>query len=162
MKEERVKEAFKDTPVNVTTEGHKHLGAALGSRSYACEYISEKVDTGISGVTKLAESQPQACYAAYNFGLNHRWMYFLRKLLEPLEKEISDLLIPAITKHACNENDRNIISLPQRYGGLGMTDLCTEVCQDQPSNKLVVIEKRQPKISGVMSKTLCPKNLLQH
>ena len=60
-KEERVREVFKDTPINVTTEGQKHLGAALGSRSYASEYISEKVETWVSEVTKLAEfalSQP--------------------------------------------------------------------------------------------------------
>ena len=32
-------------------------------------------------VTKLADfatSQPQACYAAFTFGLQHRWTYFLR------------------------------------------------------------------------------------
>ena len=44
-KEERVRDAFKDTSINVTIEGHKHLGAELGSRSYASEYISEKVET---------------------------------------------------------------------------------------------------------------------
>ena len=66
-KEERVRKAFKDTPINVTTEGRKHLGAAFSSRSYASEYISEKVETWVSEVTKLAEfalSQPQACHAA--------------------------------------------------------------------------------------------------
>ena len=52
-KEERVRGAFKDTPINVTTEGHKHLEAALGSRSYASGYISEKVETRVSEVTKL-------------------------------------------------------------------------------------------------------------
>ena len=30
-KEESVREAFKDTPINVTVQGQKHLGAVIGS-----------------------------------------------------------------------------------------------------------------------------------
>jgi len=79
-KEASVKEVFKDTAVNVTVEGQKHLGAVIGSREYLEEYVSEKVTNWVSKITKLAEfalSQPQACYAAYTFGLKHRWTYFL-------------------------------------------------------------------------------------
>lgn len=99
---------FKDTAVNVTVQGQKHLGAVIGSRKYLEEYVSEKVTNWVSEATKLAEfalSQPQACYAAYTFGLKHRWTYFLRTLpdiqdlLEPLENAISKVLIPAITEH---------------------------------------------------------------
>ena len=52
-KEEWVREAFKDTPINVTTKGHKRLGATLRSRSYPSECNSEKVETWVSEVTKL-------------------------------------------------------------------------------------------------------------
>ncbi|XP_073231902.1 uncharacterized protein [Porites lutea] len=41
-KEESVREAFKDTSINVTVQGQKHLGAAIGSREYLQEYVSEK------------------------------------------------------------------------------------------------------------------------
>jgi len=78
-----VKEVFKDTAVNVTVEGQKHLGAVIGSREYLEEYVSEKVTNWVREITKLAEfalSQPQACYAAYTFGLKHRWTYFLTTL----------------------------------------------------------------------------------
>ena len=94
-KEESVREAFKDTSINVTVQGQKHLGAARGSKEYLEEYVSEKVINWINEIAKLAELalfQPQACYAAYTFGLKHRWTYFLRTLpdiqdlLEPLEK----------------------------------------------------------------------------
>ena len=107
-KEASVKEVFKDTAVNVTVQGQKHLGAVIGSRKYLQEYVSEKVTNWVSEVTKLAEfalSQPQACYGAYIFGLKHRWTYFLRTLpdiqdlLEPLENAISMVLIPSITEH---------------------------------------------------------------
>ena len=92
-KEEAARKVFKDTAINITIDGHKHLGAALESRSFLNEYVGEKVDEWVNEVTKLAEfaiSQPQASYAAFTFGLRHRWTYFLRtlpdtaELLEPL------------------------------------------------------------------------------
>jgi len=102
------REVFGATAINVITEGHKHLGAALGSRSFLEEYIGEKVDEWVNEVTKLADfaiSQLQACYATFTLGLRHRWTYFLRtlpdisELLEPLERAINDVLIPAVTDH---------------------------------------------------------------
>ena len=54
------------------------LGAVLSSRSYLEEYVSKKVDDWVGQVVKLAEFaaiQPQACYAAYTFGLKHKWTY---------------------------------------------------------------------------------------
>ena len=134
-KEASVKEVFKDTAVNVTVEGQKHLGAVIGSQEYLEEYVTEKVTNWVSEITKLAEfaiSQPQACYAAYTFGLKHRWTYFLRtlpdiqELLEPLENAISKVLIPAITEHRCTPLDRDILALPVRLGGLGMTNPCLD------------------------------------
>ena len=99
---------FRDTAINVTIEGHKHLGEALGSRSFLEEFVGEKVDEWVNEVTKLADfaiSQPQASYAAFTFGLRHLWTYFLRtlldiaELLEPLERAIDEVLIPAVTDH---------------------------------------------------------------
>ena len=63
------------TGINITTEGRKHLGAALGSRSYLEEYVGGKVDDWVGEVMRLAEfarSQPQARYAAFTLGLRHR------------------------------------------------------------------------------------------
>ena len=80
-KEEEARAFFAVTAINVTMEGYKHLGAALGSRSYFEEYVGEKVEEWVSQVIKLAEfavSQPQASYAAFTFGLRYRWTYFLR------------------------------------------------------------------------------------
>ena len=42
-KEASVKEVFKDTAVNVTVEGQKHLGAVIGLREHLEEYVSGKV-----------------------------------------------------------------------------------------------------------------------
>ena len=41
--EESVREAFKETSINLTKQGHKHLGAVINSLEYLDEYISEKV-----------------------------------------------------------------------------------------------------------------------
>ena len=65
VKSEKLKEAkivFAGTGINITTEGGKHLGAALGQRSYLEEYVGSKVKEWISEVTLLGEfaiSQPK-------------------------------------------------------------------------------------------------------
>ena len=84
----------------------------------------------VSQVVKLAEfamSQPQACYAAFTFGLRHLWTYLLRTLpgiedlLQPLEHAIADVLIPSITDHHCTTpSERDLLALPVRSGGLGI------------------------------------------
>ena len=48
---------FRDTAINVTIEGHKHLGAALGSRSFLEEYVGEKVDEWVKVDFGPAENQ---------------------------------------------------------------------------------------------------------
>ena len=130
-REQATREVFRDTAINVSTEGHKHLGAALGSRSFLEEYFGEKVDEWVNEVTKLADfakSQPQACYAAFTFGLRYRWTHFLRtlpdiaELLEPLERAIKGVLIPAVTDHIVTKVERHLLGLPVRKGDLGFTD----------------------------------------
>ena len=58
------------------------------------------MDDCVGQVVKLAEfsaTLPQAYYAAYTFGLKHKWTYYVRTLsdieepLEPLERAISDV-----------------------------------------------------------------------
>ena len=126
-KEGRAKEMFAGTGINITTEGRKHLGAALGSRSYLEHYVGGKVEDWVGEVTRLAEfarSQPQASYAAFTFGLRHRWTYFMRTLpdietlLQPLERAISDVLIPSLIGRNCSE--AVLAALPVRMGGLGL------------------------------------------
>ena len=42
--EQAATEVFRDTAINVTIEGHKHLCAAVQSRSFLEEYFGEKLD----------------------------------------------------------------------------------------------------------------------
>ena len=82
-------------------------------------------------MTRLAEfarSQPQASYAAFTFGLRHRWMYFMRtlpdigNLLQPLERVIWDALIPSVIGRNCSEAERDLVALLVRMGGFGLTN----------------------------------------
>ena len=125
-------------------KGTKNLGAVIGFREYLEEYVSEKVSNWVNEVATLAEfalSQPQTCYAAYTFGLKHRWTYFLRTLpdiqdlLEPLENVLFQVLIPAITERKCNQLDRTILALPAvRLGGLGFGNLCLKASREYASS----------------------------
>ena len=87
------------------------------------------MDDCVGQVVKLAEfaaTQPLACYAAYTFGVKHKWMYYLRtlpdidELLEPLEHAIRDSLTSTITGHTCTTIERELLALPVRKGGLGL------------------------------------------
>ena len=44
--------------INVTIEGLKHVGAALGSRTFLEEYDGERVDEWVNEVTKRADFAP--------------------------------------------------------------------------------------------------------
>ena len=86
-----------------------------------------KVEDWVGEVTRLEEFarfQPQASYAAFTFGLRHRWTYFTRilpdigNLLQPLEHAISDVLIASLIGRNCSEAARDLVVLPVRMGGL--------------------------------------------
>ena len=75
-KEQAAKEIISETAINITTEGRKHRGAALGSRDALEEYVGEKVEEWAVQVTRLAKfatTQPQSSYAAFVFGPRHRF-----------------------------------------------------------------------------------------
>ena len=111
------------TTREVTTEGRRHFGAALGSRDVLEDYVNKKAEQWVEEVIKLSEfanSQPQACFAAYTFGLKHRWTYFMRTLpdiqdlLRPLEDALVSSFIPSLTGHRCNPTERQLLELPTR------------------------------------------------
>ena len=130
-KERAAKEIFSERAINMTTEGRKHLGAAISSRDFLEEYIREKVEEWVAQVTRLAElatTQPQSSYAAVVFGLRHRWTHFFRTLpdiapfLKPLGRAVADLLVLSITEHVTTQEERDLLELPVRLGGLGLVN----------------------------------------
>ena len=52
---EHAKQIFADSPIGITIEGRKHLGAVIGSAEYKVKYVQEKVATWIAEVEGLSE-----------------------------------------------------------------------------------------------------------
>ena len=68
---EEAKQLFADTTINFTTQGKRHLGAAIGSADFKATYASEKIDIWCKEILNLAEiekSQPHAAFAAFIHG----------------------------------------------------------------------------------------------
>ena len=123
-------ELFADSGVQITVEGRRHLGAALGTESFTESFVKGKVQEWVEEVTrllKIAISQPHAAYAALTQGLLSKWTYLLRtvpdvsNLLHPVEEAIRHSFLPALTgRTGLNDMERNLLELPARLGGLGI------------------------------------------
>ena len=123
------KALFGQTGMKITTKGERHLGAVIGSESFKTSYINAKVEGWIEDVKELAsiaEDEPQLAYCAYTKGLCHRWKYFQRtvpnisSLFQPLENAIRELLIPKLFGREVSNEERDLFSLPLRFGGMGI------------------------------------------
>ena len=133
-------EIFDGTNINITCEGKRHLGAAIGTREFHQEYAEKKISKWCSEVERLAEfakTQPQAAYAAFIHGEMHRFTYFLRTIpnmsgyLQPLDDVIENKFLPAILgSTSITATERNLYSLPIKSGGLGIPILQDKADQD--------------------------------
>ena len=149
---EEARRIFVDTGVQITNdgslpgnpleEGHRHLGAAVGTERFQKEFVRQKVNCWVSQLEKLSEiakQEPQLAFTAYAVSLSRRWMYIMRtvknvaELFQPLENCIQTKFLPAImNNYAFNITERRIFALPIRYGGLGIfnpVELCMKEFQ---------------------------------
>ena len=177
-------ELFADTDVHITTHGKRHLGAALGSKTFTEEYVSSKVQGWTKEIEQLAEvavSQPHAAYAAFTHGLSSRWSYLMRTipdiqdLLLPLEDAIHQHLIPALTgRPPCSSLERDQLALPTRLGGLGLrkpatSSLATFKASQRLTAPLVALIVAQeasqtvdPDSTSTIKKNIRKSNRLRH
>ena len=124
--------AFSGTGVNVTHEGRPHLGSPIGSEAYINQFVREKVDLWkreLVTLSSIAQSHPHATFAAYTYGLKHKWSFLSRTtpnindLLTPLEDTLRSLFIPSLTgKPPPNDSIRDLIAVPARLEGLGLSN----------------------------------------
>ena len=89
---------FARTNIQITAQGQKHLGAALGTHSFTEAYVSQKVATWIAEVTVLANvasTRPHAAYCAFTHGMIGRWMYVMRTIpdISPLFKPLDAIYL---------------------------------------------------------------------
>ena len=82
-------------------------------------------------LTDYAKSQPHAAYSALTKDLTSSWSYLIRTtptishLLQPLKDALQMKLVPTLTDRAPPNNpERELFSLPARFGGLAITNPC--------------------------------------
>ena len=134
---------FMGTQINVTVEGRKHLGAAIGSEEYKTKFMKAKIIEWVDEIrnlSQIAKIDPHAAYSAFTHGLRHRYTYTFRTipnikhLLQPLEDEIKDNFLPSLTNnHLCSEDERKLLALPPKMGGLGII-IPTEIVDKEFQN----------------------------
>ena len=91
--------------MSITEEG-RHLGAAIGTRSFVEGYVHHKVSKWVQEVeclSSITATQPHAAYVAFTHGLTSKWTYLARtipnleELFKPLENAIRQQLLPSLT-----------------------------------------------------------------
>ena len=96
---------FKETNINFTIEGKRHLGAALGSKNFRDEYASSKANDWCDELDRLldiAKSQPQAAYTAFIHEQQVKFNYFMRTMPEmhehmlKVDEKIENVLSPSL------------------------------------------------------------------
>ena len=149
VKEQHLAEAervFAETGLHITCEGKRHLGVAPGTRDFVVDYVQEKVahwKAEIGHLSSFTKYEPHAAYAALTHGLIGRWMFSLRStegiahLMQPVEDAIRLQLLPAITgREALTDDERDLLALPARLGGIGVRNPTTHTEEHNYSQRL--------------------------
>ena len=104
----------------------------IGTQASVESYVKQKVSVWVNAVehlSSIAHTQPHAAYAAFTHGLMSKWTYLTRAipnigdLLSPLKDIIRQKPLPSLTgQNAFNDVTRDLMALPVRLGGLGITN----------------------------------------
>ena len=151
VKQEKLDDAvqvFGDTQVQITTVGRRYLGGCIGTKEYSNEVFNMLVQgwtTEVKNLTRIAQSQPHASYAAFTHGLIGRWVYHMRVMraggsdcLQGLEDAISHLLLPAFTgQPPPSATVRAALALPARQGGLGIVNPIGLIARQQQASIMI-------------------------
>ena len=147
---------FNKTDIKITKNGKRHLGAVIGSTTYRDTYVSDKVNQWCNEIrllSRIANIEPQAAYSCFVSGYKHKLTYCMRTIpdIGHLLKQVDDVilteLIPAITGGInVNHNEMKLISLPVKYGGLGIP-LFSEISNLEYDNSLLITENLRNKIN---------------
>ena len=141
-KENVARELFNGTNIKITSTGACHLGATVGSEEFNEEYryVKMKVEEmtmELKKLSKIGETEPHAAYAAFTHGWKHKWTYLSRtiadigELMRPLENCIRHSFTSAIMNgHKFNDEERLILTLLPRLGGLGIPNPVTSADQE--------------------------------
>ena len=143
---ERANKIFKDSGLNITTNGRRHLGAVIGSEGFKAQYVKDKVAGWVEELqrlTEIARSEPHAAYSAFTFGFKSKFNYLMRtvsgisELLAPLDEAVDNFIRSIFQGREFSSVERKFFSLPVKLGGLGV-DIPSEICQIQYENSRLV------------------------
>ena len=168
----KAKKMFENTEVQISTNGQRHLGAAIGTHEFIEAYAAQKIEkwvNEIESLTAIAHTHPHAAYAAFVHGVIGRWLYLMRtinissSIFQPLEDAIHHQLIPVLTGQVFSSPEvRKFLSLPTRLGGLNIVNP-VEIAESQlrtskaitaPLKKMIVEQSEQftkPQLQSVKS-----------
>ena len=140
---EQAQQIFADTNVNITVEGQSYLGGFIGNdvgKSKHINIILEQWIKQIENLSIIARYESQAAYSAFVAGFKHKLTYYIRvtneiaPFIEQLDHIINTKFLPAITEgHEFSEDERQLISLPVRLGGLGIP-VFSKICATEHEN----------------------------
>jgi hypothetical protein len=160
-------EGSKDSGIEIITNGTRHLGAAVGTDEFKQSYVKKKVASWIESVKKLATiaaSEPHAAFSAFTHCLQSQWGFLSRSmpgtshLFQPLEDVIRSVFIRSLLRRDVNDLERDLLSLPARMGGMGISKPA-ELCIISHTHSVLVC---QPLVRLIQPKstTLTLENLL--
>jgi hypothetical protein len=104
---ERATELFKSHDIKITSDGHRLLGAVIGSTCFREEYVNSKVSTWcteLEHLCSIAKTQPHAAYAAFVQGYKHKFTFYIRTI-----PNVAHLFQPACTRNYPFEISTNYI-----------------------------------------------------
>ena len=137
---DQARETFAGTEIKITSDGERHLGAVIGTDENKSQYINQKIDDWTQEINLLAEiaaTYPQAAYTAYVNSYQHKLTYFLRTIpsisdeLKRVDEAVRHRLIPSLTGgRIINDQERIMLSLPPRLGGMGLKIFSEESTND--------------------------------
>lgn len=124
------------------------LSCPVGSLGYIESTISRKVEGWCKTSRELvgiAMSQPQSAYTAFTHGLFGEWTYLFRtcqieeRHLRPLEAAMRHEFIPSLLgRDAISDLERELLSLPTRFGGLGLYQPWPFCCSQRRASMSIV------------------------
>jgi len=85
------------------------------------------MDIGLKKLSAIATSQPHAAFAAFTQCMQSQWTFLSISMPEisPLFVRLEDVIrlsfLPALLRRPVNELEREVLSLPARMGGLGIS-----------------------------------------
>ena len=144
---QRTNKIFSGTKIKTTSEGHRHLTGIFGAEEFKDTYMGEKSMEWINQLevlSKIAVVEPQTAHCAFVGGFKYKVTYTMRtvpdirKHLEKLDQAVDAKFIPTLTDgHFCNEMERKLLSLPVKYGGMGIVTFC-DIAENEYNNSRAV------------------------